>query len=61
MKLREAKICLNCDEVFKGVVCPNCADCHFRTLTAWLKPIFPEDRPLLAGSRGKKSFTRETR
>jgi len=54
MKLREANICLNCDEIFKGVVCPNCAACSWHPLSTWILPIAPDDRPLLVGSRGAR-------
>lgn len=35
MNLREAKLCLNCDEVFSGTRCPACAA---------LQPGFPIER-----------------
>jgi len=40
MRLREAKICLNCDEVFRGAVCPICAACSWRWLQDWIQPLF---------------------
>jgi len=40
MKLRKAKICLNCDEVFEGAVCPKCTAESWRWLAAWLQPAY---------------------
>jgi hypothetical protein len=50
MNLRKANLCLNCEEMFQGVVCPRCAACTWRPLSAWVCPVVPEDRPLLVGS-----------
>lgn len=63
MNIRDAKLCLNCEEVFQGAACPRCDACYYRPLTTWLKPVAPQcrqartdDRPLLVGSRGKRSL-----
>ena len=38
MNLRQARICLNDDEVFEGEHCPRCGQKCFAFLTAWIKP-----------------------
>lgn len=38
MKLTEAKLCNNCDEVFSGMTCPACGgDGWF--VSAWIPPV----------------------
>jgi len=36
MQLRVARLCLDCEEVFAGEVCPVCASTHFAFLSNWL-------------------------
>lgn len=39
MKLQEAKLCLNCDEIYTGPVCPKCATPHYAFVSTWIPPI----------------------
>jgi hypothetical protein len=36
MQLRVARLCLDCEEVFVGDVCPVCASEHYAFLSTWL-------------------------
>jgi hypothetical protein len=36
MQLRVARLCLDCEEVFAGDVCPVCASTHYAFLSNWL-------------------------
>ncbi|MDY7035543.1 MAG: hypothetical protein SV375_05190 [Thermodesulfobacteriota bacterium] len=42
MKITDAKLCLNCDEVFEGPRCPVCGGEACSWLGVWLSP--PEAR-----------------
>jgi len=56
MKLREAMICLNCDEVYKPEVvefldqrvclydCPSCGSTAVTILCRWLPPMYDKER-----------------
>ena len=41
MKIRDAKVCLDCDEVFPIHLetCPKCGSPAFAWLAGWVKPI----------------------
>ena len=43
MKIRDAKVCLDCDEVFPIHLesCPKCGSMAFAWLAGWVKPIQP--------------------
>lgn len=42
MKVRTAKICLNCDAVYEGGLCPDCAGKKFICLSKYFKPQYEE-------------------
>jgi len=39
MNLKDAKICLDCEEIFVGKACPKCGGGSWQWLQAWLMPI----------------------
>ena len=40
MKLEDAALCLDCDEVFEGQErCPKCGSAFWRYLALWLKQL----------------------
>jgi len=39
MKVNEALVCLNCDELHSETVCPNCLSPHHYPLRKWLQPL----------------------
>ncbi len=40
MKLAEAKLCIECDEVFSGPACPSCGKHEpWKSLSEWVKPL----------------------
>jgi len=43
MKLRDTKICLDCDELFglHHEACPVCGSRHFHWMADWIPPIAP--------------------
>jgi len=44
MKLKEALLCLDCDEIFYDLnVCPKCISPSFKKLTTWIKPRLEEE------------------
>lgn len=45
MKVSTAKICLNCDAVYEGDLCPDCAGRGFICLSRYFKPQY-ESRTL---------------
>lgn len=49
MKLRDAVICLNCDEVYSAKDdrgnCPRCGDYNYRYITHWLGPVYDREQP----------------
>lgn len=47
MNLREANICLDCDEIFdsKELQCPACSSVNAITLSKWVQPL-PQQRVL---------------
>lgn len=45
MKLKEAKICIDCDEVFEGRnACPKCGREQVVFLNAWLLPPVEKEK-----------------
>ena len=42
MKLKETRICLNCDEIHKGEKCPRCGIGPSTWLTTWINPLYVE-------------------
>ena len=50
MKLKEARICIDCDEVFEGWACPKCGSEQVVYLNAWLLP--PEEKERYFGFLG---------
>jgi hypothetical protein len=44
MKLDAARLCLDCEDVHDGQVCPSCGSEAFAFLTRWVKPSV-ESRP----------------
>lgn len=50
MNIRDAKICLVCDEIFEGDSCPRCGvDGHY--LMTWLRPLYPRPEVCEASSQ----------
>lgn len=49
MKVDDALVCLNCDEVYdrESGACPACASDHFHPLNDWLQP-WSEERAIAA-------------
>lgn len=43
MKLCEAKLCLNCEEIYVGPVCPKCATPHYVFVTNWIQSLENND------------------
>ena len=39
MKLQDAKLCLNCEEIYVGPVCPKCATPHCVFVTNWIQSL----------------------
>lgn len=39
MKLINAKLCLDCDEVFEGNYCPRCGEGRGWHIELWLRPM----------------------
>ena len=50
MKLADAKLCTECDELYEGQNCPKCGNQGW-WLSAWIKPI-------AAGRLGSEDATR---
>ena len=44
MKVREALLCINCDEIFRPhpaeTACPACLSQHVVALRKWVKPLY---------------------
>ena len=55
MKLKEARICIDCDEVFEGRCCPMCGSEQVVYLNAWLLP--PDEKVRYFGFLGKEVLT----
>jgi hypothetical protein len=51
MKLREARLCLDCDEVYQEGVCPGCGSETFAYLSRWV--------PAPEGNRAPRPATSE--
>ena len=63
MKLQNAKLCLNCEEIYVGPVCPKCATPHYVYVTNWIQSLENNDnakmlRDILYGSGEVKHATR---
>jgi len=43
MKLQNAKLCLNCEEIYVGPVCPKCATPHYVYVTNWIQSLENND------------------
>jgi RNA polymerase subunit RPABC4/transcription elongation factor Spt4 len=39
MKLNKAKLCLDCEEIYEGQVCPKCGSFMYHWLVKWLGTI----------------------
>lgn len=48
MKVNNAQICLDCDELFVADFCPKCMSRHSHQLRKWLEPL----RPIIGGRNG---------
>jgi len=50
LNVRDAKICLVCDEIFEGERCPRCGvDGYY--LMRWVQPLYP--RPVCVRRTGR--------
>lgn len=46
MKVNEARICLDCDEIYSGPgLCPGCGHMYSYYLVKWIKPLHPPTGP----------------
>ena len=39
MKVNNANLCMNCDELFVGETCPSCLSHHYHPLRKWFHPL----------------------
>jgi hypothetical protein len=44
MRLRAARLCVNCEEVHEATACPACGSRNFAYLTRWVPASRPEPR-----------------
>ena len=44
MRLRDARLCLDCDEVHDGPICPACGSESFTYISRWV-PLPEQERP----------------
>ena len=47
MKVSEARLCLNDDEIFVGEICPACGQDCAVPIRAWIKPMRRQDHGVL--------------
>lgn len=45
MRLRAARLCVNCEEIHDATACPACGSDNFAYLTRWVPASRPEARP----------------
>ena len=60
MKLSQAKICINCDELFQSSApsgaCPVCGEDNWRWLQSWVRPLRSAAEHVRQGEYDKAAF-----
>lgn len=56
MKLSAARLCLDCNDVHDGAVCPGCGSEAFAFLTRWVPPAEQRPQPRPASSPAADAY-----